>query len=184
MVLKFSFCALLFTLASLFIVFFDSCQGTTKTKGDIVYSTDKYMIRYPATWIIDTSDAPKIEFSLLSPKESMGDDFSENVNLLIQDLAGQNMALDKYTSISEKEIKEKAVELHDFASRKVKDNNREFYDVEYKMTMGGFKLHTKQYYFIENEKGIVLTYTSEIDRPLEMTAMGNKILKSFSYHDK
>ena len=49
------------------------------------------------------------------------------------------------------------------------------------MTFKTYKLHTIQYYFVENEKAIVLTFTSEINKPEEIMKIGNKILKSFFY---
>lgn len=171
---------LLLTCTFLSIAFFSSCQNL-KDSSSATYVKGNYKIEYPKTWKLDTSNASAVEFTLYSPRENVRDNFSENVNLIIQNLAGQNISLDKYAEISEKQIKTNAVDLHEFSSKKIKTKTNQFYELEYEMTFKAYKLHTIQYYFVENEKAIVLTLTSEINKPDEIKKIGNKILKSFSY---
>ena len=45
-----------------------------------------YTIVYPSNWVLNKSGQMGISFVLQSPKVSPNDQFSENVNLLIQDL--------------------------------------------------------------------------------------------------
>ena len=63
-----------------------------------------YSIQYPPTWELNQSGQMGASFFLFSPLESDKDKFKENVNLLIQDLSGQNIDLNKYTEISEGQI--------------------------------------------------------------------------------
>ena len=171
---------LLLTFTFLSIAFFSSCQNLKDTSST-TYAKGNYKIEFPKNWELDTSNASAVEFSLYSPRENISDNFSENVNLIIQNLVGQNISLDKYAEISERQIKTNAIDLHDFSSRKIKTNKNEFYELEYKMTFKTYKLHTIQHYFVENEKAMVLTLTSEINKPEEIQKIGNKIIKSFSY---
>ena len=174
---------LFLTFTFLSITFFSSCQNFKDTSLT-TYVKGNYKIEYPKTWKLDTSNTSAVEFTLYSPRENMNDNFSENVNLIIQNLLGKNISLDKYAEISERQIKANAVDLHEFSSRKIKTNRNEFYELEYEMTFKGFKLHTTQYYFVENEKAIVLTLTSEINKPDEINKIGNKILSSFSFNNE
>lgn len=173
----------LLTLTFLFFCHFSFCQ---KLNSDslIIYSHDNYKIQYPSTWRIDTTKDSNVEFVIYSPREYVDDKFSENVNLMIQDFKGQNIDLDKYAALSEKAIKNNAVGLTGFTSKKSTQNQTEFYELEFEMTFNSLRLHTVQYYFVENEKAIAITYSSEINKPKEMTTIGHGILKSFIYSSK
>ena len=56
---------------------------------------DSYNIQYPKTWKLDTSKSMGVDLFIFSPLENETDKFRENVNILIQDLRGQNIDLEK-----------------------------------------------------------------------------------------
>ena len=57
---------------------------------------NSYSINYPGNWELNKSGQMGTSFILFSPLSSEQDQFKENVNLLIQDLTGYNLDLDKY----------------------------------------------------------------------------------------
>ena len=141
------------------------------------YSSDRYSIKYPSSWRIDTSNNSGTEFAIFSPKENTEDKFLENVNLIIQNLSGKNIDLDKYANLSENQIKTNAIDLKEFQMTKMKKGLNEYYKLTYEMTYGNFKLFTEQYYFIKDEHAYVITFSSEINKS---KIAGEEILASFS----
>src|SRR5437867_1047648 len=95
---------LLFTLSFIAVTFWGFSQSDTTSRWTR-YAKESYQIRYPGSWTFDTSKMMGSEFFIFSPKENDNDKFSENVSLVIQDLKGQNIDLDKYAQISEGQIK-------------------------------------------------------------------------------
>jgi hypothetical protein len=150
------------------------------------YSKGNYIIEYPATWRIDTSNVPRAEFSIFSPKENDTDSFSENVNLIVRDLVMQNLSpnitLEEFEQFSEKQIRTFAVDLTGFSANKIMQNNAEYYEVNFEMIYQKYHLHTRQYYFIRDQKSIILTLSCETDKLEKFEPIWNKISSSFNYH--
>ena len=76
-----------------------------QTKDWNTFKKDSYTIDYPKDWELDESGQMGTSFILFSPLTSQKDQFRENVNLLVQDLTGYNLDLDKYVEISEEQVK-------------------------------------------------------------------------------
>mgnify|MGYP000941004161 CR=1 FL=1 len=164
------------TLIVLTITSFAYSQ-TIKSQDLLKYISDSYKVEYPSSWRIDTSKQGGIEFAIFSPKESADDKFLENINLIIQNLSGKNIDLDKYAAISEEQIKSNAVNLKAFNMVKLKKGISNYYKLTYEMTYGNFRLFTEQYYFIRNEEAFVITFSSETGKSKDM---GEEILSSFT----
>jgi hypothetical protein len=138
-----------------------------------------YTIQYPSTWELNQSGQMGTSFVLFSPLESDKDKFKENVNLLIQDLTGQNIDLDKYTEISEGQIKTMITNSALMESKRIKNGKDEYHKIIYSGDQGIFHLQFEQYYWVINDKAFVLTFTSEKDKFADFREIGEKILNSF-----
>ena len=149
---------------------------TSDTPHKVEYSKKNYVIEYPSTWKMDTSKSFGTEFTLFSPKENKEDKFSENINLIIQDLAGKSIDLDKYAQLSEEQIRTNAKDLKGLNKIKTRSEPNEFYKFTFEMTYGAFILNTEQYYFVKDEKAYVITFSSETGKS---KIIGQKILNSF-----
>jgi len=140
---------------------------------------DAYSIQYPDTWELNQSGQMGTSFILFSKPVSTDDQFRENVNLLIQDLTGQNIDLDQYVSISEGQVKTMMTNGVILQSKRQQPGRREFHKIIFSADQGIFKLKFEQYYWIRNEKAFVLTLTCEASRFDEYLPDGEKILSSF-----
>lgn len=159
----------------------EDVPGTEKQEGEFsTYQTKLYTIQYPADWKLDRSSSKEVEFQLFSPLATADDKFSENVNLLIQNLQGQPIkTLDQYVEISESQI---LVVLNDSeiqSSERIRKNGREFHRVEFTATQGKYKLKQVQYYYFENQVAYALTFTSELNQYEVYRETGIDILESF-----
>jgi hypothetical protein len=177
-----------FALMIAFIACEQSSQKESKTeeiKTEIpenwkTLSESDYSIQYPDTFDLDKSGQMGMSFILLSKQTSQQDLFRENVNLLIQDLSGQNIDLDKYVEISEGQIKTMITDGNLIESKRMSDNNKELQRVIYTGKQGQYDLKWQQFYWVENKKAYVLTLTCEINQYDNYVSVGEKIMKTFT----
>jgi len=175
----------LFILFSVFI----SMNALGQTAGKEVKPTDAeswrtidevdYSIQYPNAWDLDKSGQMGMSFMILSKQVNQQDGFRENVNLLIQNLAGMNINLDKFVEVSQEQIKTMITNGNIIESKRVTENGRNFHQVIYTGELGPTQFKFKQYYWVEHEKAYVLTLTCEASQFDIYRETGEKIMNSF-----
>lgn len=138
-----------------------------------------YSIQYPDTFYLDKPSQFGMKFILLSKQTSLQDMFRENVNLVIQDLAGLNIDFDKYIEISEEQIKSVITDINQFESQRLTNKNTEFQRLIYTGKQGSFNLKWQQLCWVVNEKAYVLTLTCEQSQYDNYVSVGEEIMKSF-----
>lgn len=143
------------------------------------FSAPQFSIKYPTDWRLDTSRLMGTELLLFSPLEGEGDLFTENVNVLIQDLSGQNIDLQQYRKITESQLAVYANKDGVQESVIVKTGSSECYIVHYTMRQGELNLNIESICFIKNEKAFLVTFTTEIDKYEKFKELGESILSSF-----
>jgi hypothetical protein len=163
-----------------------ACAQTTESKSKTVDTVEwksltenNYSISYPNNWELNISGQMGTSFILFSPLSSKEDQFKENVNLLIQDLAGHNLDIDKYVEISEGQIKTLITDGEILESKRITTDNLEYQKVVYTGTQGIFNLKFEQYYWVIGDNAFVLTLTCEENQFNNHKIIGEKILNSF-----
>jgi len=142
-------------------------------------SKKEYVIQYPPDWEPTENGEMGTTFVIFSPSETKDDQFRENVNLIIQDLKGKEIDLDRYTSMSEKQIKTIMTNAEISASQRMKGSNGEYHKLVYISDQGGYHLKYVQYYWIINEKAYLLTFTSEQNKFDAFRETGMQMMNSF-----
>jgi hypothetical protein len=165
-------------LTLLFLILQVVICGQTKNTAWKTLDKLKYSVQYPSTWELDQSGKMGTSFFIFSALESEQDKFSENINLLIQDLTGKNIDLNKYTEISEGQIKTLAINSNLIESKREKKET-EYHKIIYTADQGNFRLKFEQYYWVIANKAYVLTFTCEQARFDAFKATGERILNSF-----
>lgn len=155
-----------------------NCFAQTDTSKSY-YSKYNYKIEYPKSWRLDTSRLMGSEFFIFAPLENQSDRFSENVNVIIQDLAGQNINLENYKTISDKQITDFGTGSTVFESEIKKINNKEYFRIFYEMIQGKSRLKITSICFIKNEKAYLVTFTTEFEKYEAYKKTGEDILSSF-----
>lgn len=172
----------LLTIISAFAISGYTMKNNTQHEATEEWKTfveDNYSIQYPTTWELNNSKQMGTSFILFSPLTSEKDQFKENVNLLIQDLKGYNLDLDKYTAISEEQIKTMITDGKIVESKKMTSGTSAYQKIIYTGTQGIFKLEFEQYYWVEKDKAYILTFTCEESQFADFKPVGEKILNSF-----
>jgi len=161
--------ALLFALASIVV----------HAQTDKIYSQADYSIKYPAKWTLDTSKKVAAATFFYSPLENSSDNFSENVNIMTQNLKGQNIDLAAYKSITEQQITAAADNAKLLTSKIEKTATGDRYFVEYHLTMNGNKLHIKSICYIKRDTAYLATFTTKLDTFDKYNQTGTAMLESF-----
>lgn len=172
------------------IVVFAACGQSSQNESKTEVKTETpenwksldesdYSIQYPDTFDLDKSGQMGMSFILLSRQNSQKDLFRENVNLLIQDLSGQNINLDKYVEISEGQIKTMITDGNLIESNRLTEKNMEFHRVIYTGKQEQYDLKWQQFYWVVNKKAYVLTLTCEVHQYDKYVSVGEEIMKSF-----
>lgn len=155
---------------------------TTKPNGWKTMNENGYSIQYPESWDLNKSRQMGMSFIILSKLASKQDKFKENVNLMIQDLTGQNINLDRYVQISEGQISTMLTNVKFTESHRLNENNSEFHKFIYTADQGIYKLKTEQYLWLKNEKAYILTLSCEVDQYEKYKKIGEQILNSFRFN--
>lgn len=148
-------------------------EGWKELKGE------NYWMIYPEEWELNSSGEMGSTFVVLSPVSSADDRFRENVNLMIQDLKGYNVNLAKYTEVSEEQIRTLVPEGNIIESTLITGNILNYQKTIYTGKQGDFDMIFEQYYWVEDEKAFVLSFTSEENQYEMYKSIGEKMLNSF-----
>lgn len=143
------------------------------------HTDNGFQIQYPSEWELSLAKQMGSSFILFSPLENKDDLFRENVNLIIQDIKGMNIGLEKYAQISESQIKSMMTNAQILESKVMKKNGRRVYHLVYTADMGIYHLKFMQNYFIQNEKAYVLTFTADQKNYDRYIKVGSEILNTF-----
>lgn len=172
---------------NLFFVFYLvslSLCGQSKTGNPdwLTLEETEFSVSYPREWELVQSGQMGTSFILFAKQSSAQDQFRENVNLLIQNLAGMKIDLDKYVEISEGQIKTMITNGNIIESKRIVENGSSFHKEIYTGDQGVLKLKFEQYYWVKKEKAYVLTFTAEVNQFDNYKGIGEEILKSFRTH--
>ena len=138
-------------------------------------SGDGFTIDYPSTWEVNQSGQMGMTFALFSPIKFDGDQFRENVNLVIQDLSGHDMDLTDFVNLSENQIRTMMQDGEILKSEKSGD----YHLMVYSGTMGQYQLKFSQRYWLIDNKAYILTLTAEQAEFDNYKRMCNQIMDSF-----
>ncbi len=162
-------------LLILFICIFQiKAQSNQKTlKGN------DFQINYPEQWEVNQSGLMGSIFFIFSPLDDSTDKFRENINLVKQDLSGIKMSLDDFVILSEKQLKTIITDAKIIQSKRITKNNNEHHLIILEGKQGFFHLKTMQYYWINDNKAYILTFTAEADKFDNYFPKAKKIMDSF-----
>lgn len=164
---------------------------STPTKKPANIKTDwqflnenSYSIQYPVDWDLDKSGRIGTSFILFSRSTSPNDNNRENVCLVIQDLQGQNINLDRFVENSLDQTKTILTNVNIIENKRMSENGQDFQKVIANLDQGIEKFKSEQYYFLKNGKVYILTFTCEIDKFEKYKETGEKIMNSFKLKER
>ncbi len=148
---------------------------------DIVYSTPKFEIKYPASWKLNTSKIAATELMIVAPMENENDKIGENVSLRIQKIKDRKFTMATYKEFFEEGIKSQESSSKIFHSSIVKLDGMEYFDISYEEENSGYKIIVNRFCFIKHKKLYSLSLNVEADKFEQYRETGMNILKSFQF---
>ncbi len=142
------------------------------------FSKNNYAIKYPDSWILQDNFGNGIEFFLLTKKTDTNDSFSENLNLIIQNIESLNLDLDKYVGITENQFKDNKAKV--LVDKRDKNKFNDFHVFVFEANVKGNDLKFMQYIFVENNRAYVLTFSATLDNFDRYIAEMQKAMDSFT----
>ncbi|KAB8152130.1 hypothetical protein EZY14_015470 [Kordia sp. TARA_039_SRF] len=164
----------LFILLVAFVNVTVNAQKSWKTK-----KLDNFSIQYPSEWKSETSNNVGVDLILYAPATSADDTFSENINVVVQDLKGYNLNLDSYTKLSEQQIKSMLKGGKITQSERITNGKIPYHRLVYVGKQSGFNLQFEQRYYVINETAYVLTLTCTVDNFDDYITTARKIFDTF-----
>lgn len=139
-----------------------------------------YNITYPSAWELNQSKVSGTNFILFA-RGTVDGKFRENINLLIQDLTGKGITLDKYVEITEQQIATMLNNAKIISSKRMKTATGEYHEIIYSGDQASFSLKWKQYYWVIGEKAYVLTFTGTQATYDSFLPTADKVMNSFAF---
>ena len=147
----------------------------------LTITKEHYSLKYPKSWTIDTSKILGMDVLVRSPKTDSLDDFSENMNVFVQSLRGQNYSLSRMGQEREAQIKNMITDVQITNSTLDSTTSPQCYILQYEGRQGKFSLTTIQHYYLKDEIGYALTFTIKNGKEKEYTPLANKMFNSFKF---
>jgi serine/threonine-protein kinase len=136
-----------------------------------------FSISYPADW--RTTELGGI-IVFLSPLESADDNFSENVNVVVEDLSSApGITLKEYADISASNLEAMLAGLKIVDRSSTVIDGKEAAVITYTRPERDLKLKQRVYIIISNNKGYNLTYSAKEDSFDKFLPQAEVIIKSF-----
>ncbi len=135
----------------------NSCQKKSSDTKNTIESNDYFMF-YKSNLELDESGKNGSTFFLFTKKTNSNDNFVENLNLVIQNLEGMNIDLNKFVAISDSQIKTNGNLIE---SKRILGKKQEYQRYIFEGKMNNFDLKFLQYDFVKNNKAYILTYTAK-----------------------
>lgn len=135
-------------------------EGALQTYSD---AGNKFALEYPATWEVH-ENASGAGVIILSPLENQDDRFSENINVMVQDLSPQPMTIEEYTELSTDQIAQVLTDGKVIEAKPVTLAGHDGYQLIYAGKQGDFSLKWMCRYAIVDNRVYLVTYTAEEDK--------------------
>lgn len=150
----------------------------TTATGWKVLDQNAFSIQYPGNWDLDQTGYEGTTFVVRSELTSTQDLFPENVNLIIHDLRGTTIYLDKLVKQSESAFQTTLENFKLIESKRLKDTG-EYHKIVFTGDKGKTKLKFVQYLRMKGIKAYVITFAAEQSQFENYKETGEKILGSF-----
>jgi len=153
---------------------------TGSTQDWVGYDAGNFTISYPKDWRLDPSKQMGTEFILYAPREA-GDPFSENINLVTENLYGESIDLPTYMEASLEQFRKQLPSSKIVESKQMGQDDQAYHYVIFTNKQSGLNLKFLQYYWIKNGKAYIFTLTCEQSTFDRYKAVGQKIIESVQW---
>jgi eukaryotic-like serine/threonine-protein kinase len=166
-------------IATILLFIFIPRHNNLEIYNNTVYGIS---IKYPQNWE-KTGTPDRITGNLvkfMSPKENDADTYTENLNLIVQDLPESRRELEQFNTFYLDEIKQYHQDSQIIAQNKKLLANQPANQVIYTLTQEGINLKRLQIWTIKNNKAYIITYTADVDKYAKYLPKIQTMIDSFA----
>ena len=160
---------------------FSQVNGMNGSLSSTSIARKSYSIAVPATWIIDTSGKMGTDLFLFSPLAGAEDSFHENINVIFQNIKGQNYDLLRMGKESEAQLGNFVTNIQILESRLDSGAKTPYYKIRYKGKQGKYLLSVEQRYYLKDEIGYAITCTVLQETEELFSEPSKLVLDSFTF---
>jgi serine/threonine-protein kinase len=174
------FKALILSLCAI-VILFEVSIAQNKINADGSWSKadeSEYAVSYPSKWKLDQSGVVGTKFVIFAPELSGG--FRTSVTLLIQDVTGSGVDLDRYFELSENKLRGLTANAEVIYSKKIRTGADDCKEFVFKGEQGAVHLKWRQRYWVKGNKAYVLTFTASQAGFDDYTLVADKIFNLFA----
>lgn len=136
------------------------CSSEKKPEPGRYYNEEnRFSIKFPSAWEKQESSPAGIAVLALSPLETPGDPFRENVNVGVESLS-RGATVESYFDTGLKTLREFAKEYREIATGKGKVGKENARWVVFVHKMEGLDLEVLSYFLIKRGRGYIITFTA------------------------
>ena len=140
----------------------------------------RFSILYPEDWSVQENSNPEVAVLFSSPKESEMDIFSDNVNIVVQDLRKNPVQIDEYTAIAINQMNVVFGEdVRVLVSEPARLSGRSGYNYEFVTNSIGGELRFKIVWTVVGLTAYQVTFSSQPANFDLYLGKINKMIKSF-----
>lgn len=175
-------CKIAWSNATQTVVMNDNSDPNSKT---LVYSDPKgrFAIFYPNNWTIKT-DFPNTDLIIVAdPKESIPNDFGDNVVVLVHTIRGQNINMDLIKTQSLNYIKNNFTDVNILSEKEVIISGNPGFERQGTFTKGKYSLFAIEYFVYNNDFLYEITVNAVQGENRELLDKLNSVAKSIKIVD-
>ena len=145
----------------------------------VKYEKGNYSIEYPSNWILNDSGKNGTKIFLYPSNSESSDIFTENINLIIQNLNDTTITIGKYKGLVEKQINGMLTEPKIILSELKNKNGIKSHELKAEGKSGGYKFKTIIYTYLIDEQIYTLTFVTLYDAYEKNHIESLRIMNSF-----
>ena len=153
--------------------------GATAQDTWIKFNRPQYTISYPNNWRLDTSGRANSDVFIFSEKESADDDFTENINVMKENVQSSGLDFEQYLELNQKNFSNSVPNAKLISSERFSKDGMPYQKLIWSFQYDPFTLETTQYYFMNKGMVYVVTFSCEKGKVPAFAAVSQKIMNSF-----
>lgn len=118
-----------------------------------------FSVSYPTGWAV-SEENENVTVTFLAPKNPEIPEFQVNMNIIAEDLSGENLSLESYLDISLTNLESAIEDMKIIQKSPVTLNNKEFYMLSFDGKYANIGMRRHQYFTIENNVAYIFTLTT------------------------
>lgn len=157
----------------------DASQNTLQYIG----SDSSYVISYPASWTLNTDGLFQTDMLLITPYRDSSQIFTENINLIIDDLGRYNSNVDTFMKASINGLETYLTDFNQFQYRfEESEPSDDYIELNFIGRQGIIELRFLQHVHFKDNRVYIFTFTCERNFFDEMLDSAEKIMNSITIY--